>query len=493
MFNSHIQHTNNKIPIFKKITINTRLKIYKISLQIIYNINFVLHLLGTQIIKAIALLLIVFYHRRSLILLVNAQKVVYTTVFESDIIQPWVKGAVYDTQTFCHGYFKTFIQKEKQFIFQIDNVGSFTEYNYSLDLTCFSNDLTVSYTADSSQNLQIDNKQSISKDNCPQERNTRCGYGRTVTLSTHIRQVKLIITSSTPDYCYLHQLDIGFNFECVEGCFNCQDANNCKPDGCENGFTFMIRDAKIKNQQVCVRNCPNGCRSLKSDLMVFYVCKPYKQNCAFCKYYYDECSECLPGYFYNPQSQICELSCPQGCSSCSQNKSCTQCLQGFTQKTNPINSALQYCQKNCQQGQYNYLTDNNTMAQECRSCINNCLSCTSFDDCNNCQSGYGYSSQKKQCICTEGCSNCDQYISCTQCNNFYTQTQNPNNSSQQYCKKNCPQGQYSVITDQQTMAQQYTRIYKFMLHSSYKHVIRQEQQSKMNLQTYKLALNIYLN
>ncbi|EAS00646.2 REJ domain protein (macronuclear) [Tetrahymena thermophila SB210] len=129
-------------------------------------------------------------------------------------------------------------------------------------------------------------------------------------------------------------------------------------------------------------------------------------------------------------------------------------MSGYSLMAKPNDNTLQYCQKNCSVGSYNFVTNNITMSQECRSCINNCQTCTKSDDCSNCQIGYGYNYQKQQCAqCYQGCSNCDQNLSCTECFSGYIQTTNPKNNSQQYCKMICSAGQFTFI-NWQTMAQQ---------------------------------------
>ncbi|EAS02184.2 REJ domain protein (macronuclear) [Tetrahymena thermophila SB210] len=245
-------------------------------------------------------------------------------------------------------------------------------------------------------------------------------------------------------------------YYCQEGCYQCSDLLNCSKDSCVPGFTFMSSSYYKANQQICNRNCPQGyyTRFRSED--------PIVQDCAVCSIINclqcgnkNTCIQCIDGYQFDPQQIMCVRACTEGCSNCSQNiQSCTQCISGYTQKTKPNDSTLQYCQKNCSIGQYNFVTNDTTMSQECRSCIANCQSCTKSDDCTNCQTGYGYNSQQQQCAqCYQGCSNCDQNLSCIQCISGYTQTTNPNNNSQQYCKMNCPAGQFTFI-NWQTMAQQ---------------------------------------
>ncbi|KAL4479325.1 hypothetical protein ABPG73_019307 [Tetrahymena malaccensis] len=242
---------------------------------------------------------------------------------------------------------------------------------------------------------------------------------------------------------------------------------------------------------MCIRNCGKGTYHsfYPSDFILVQYCYPCISNCQACN---DDstCNQCNPGYAYDSQNRACVLACTEGCSDCSQNEqSCAQCMNGYTMKTNPNNSSLQYCQKNCSGGQYAYVTNTTKMSQECRSCIPYCLSCNGSNDCSNCQSGYGYNPQNIQCAqCTEGCLLCDQNQSCSQCTTGYTQTTNPNNVSLQYCKKNCAVGQYTQVTNQQTMAQQYIWIYKFMSLSMYNYVTRVVLKSQMSLLTYKSTL-----
>ncbi|EAR84416.3 REJ domain protein (macronuclear) [Tetrahymena thermophila SB210] len=255
---------------------------------------------------------------------------------------------------------------------------------------------------------------------------------------------------------FIYQFEIWIDqFQCQEGCYQCIDNHNCQPSGCLSGFTFMYLTIE-QHTDICNRNCPQG--QYANLIQINYLiqeCHDCIPNCLICSYTI-RCIQCADGYYYNSMTKWCDVAiCTEGCSNCSQNKqSCTQCINGYTQKEKPNDSTLQYCQKNCSVGQYNFVTNYTTMSQECRSCIANCQTCTKSDDCSNCQTGYGYNSQKQQCAqCYQGCSNCDQNLSCTQCISGYTQTANPNNNSQQYCKMICPVGQFTFI-DWQTMAQQ---------------------------------------
>ncbi|EAR81764.3 REJ domain protein, partial (macronuclear) [Tetrahymena thermophila SB210] len=271
------------------------------------------------------------------------------------------------------------------------------------------------------------------------------------------QQNKADINISGVAMAYIYKFEITLQLiQCQEGCYYCLDGQNCQENSCLSGFNYMISSYFIQNQQICNRICPNG------QYTKFIGQNPLTQNCQNCISNclictdQNQCSQCITGYYFDSQQKLCiKLTCVEGCSNCSQNKqSCTQCMSGYTQMVNPNNSALQYCQKNCAVGQYNFVIENTYMTQQCRSCIANCQTCTGPNDCSNCYSGYGYNSQTKQCAqCYQGCSNCDQNLSCTQCISGYTQTANPNNNSQQYCKMICPIGQFQFI-NWQTMAQQ---------------------------------------
>ncbi|EAR81721.2 hypothetical protein TTHERM_01545790, partial (macronuclear) [Tetrahymena thermophila SB210] len=280
-------------------------------------------------------------------------------------------------------------------------------------------------------------------------------YFNTITFNSQQNSATITISNSGNSYIYQFEITLQ-QIQCQEGCYDCLDGQNCKENSCLSGFNYMISSYFNQNQKICNRICPNG------QYTHFIGQNPLTQNCQNCISNclicsdQNQCSQCITGYYFDSQQKLCvKLTCVEGCSNCSQNKqSCTQCMSGYTQMVNPNNSALQYCQKNCAVGQYNFVIENTYMTQQCRSCIANCQTCTGPNDCSNCYSGYGYNSQTKQCAqCYQGCSNCDQNLSCTQCISGYTQTTNPNNNSQQYCKMICPIGQFTFI-NWQTMAQQ---------------------------------------
>ncbi|KAL4509643.1 hypothetical protein ABPG73_022859 [Tetrahymena malaccensis] len=460
-----------------------------------------------------------------LILLINVDaQQTYDSNNDRDfqIIKNWFVGDYWQNNQACVST-KQFYIPQQQIQINISGIGQLIQYDYQILTYSSSQDTVIKVKGKTDDNSAInDSNQSLLTD-----------------------------MTSFPVSCrfsnYVH------NITGSEGCLYCEnnDKFNCKPDGCDVGFFLTFENMFIPNRNFCKRICPDGGTLLKSVIPTAYKCITCIQNCQICSDF-NHCDQCMPGYALNPQNTCtmlpcpegcqsctdnksctscltgytqktnpnnntlqycqlnclagqysfikdntqmtqecrsciplcqsctgpsdcsncqsgygynsqaaqCQIPCPSGCSSCTENKSCTSCLSGYTQETNPNDNTLQYCQMNCQTGYYSFINDNTLMSQECRQCIPLCQSCTGPNNCSNCQSGYGYNSQAQQCYCTEGCSYCDQNISCTLCNNGYTKTQNPSNTSQQYCKLNCPQGQYTVIKDQQIMSQEYKKFNK---------------------------------
>ncbi|KAL4507736.1 hypothetical protein ABPG73_012424 [Tetrahymena malaccensis] len=278
-------------------------------------------------------------------------------------------------------------------------------------------------------------------------------------LQQPINSFSIMITKQKPVKSQISEINFDIIPYCQIGCYLCIDIKDCQPSGCLEGYTHVVGSYNGYSK-FCVKNCAKGeFGKLSINPFQYYLdstctaCTTI-QNCIICKYD-NTCIQCKTGYIYDNKAGYCVPGCPQGCSGCDLiTKNCTQCESGYTKMTNPNDNTLYYCQKNCSAGQYSYVTNTTTMDQECRFCILNCQNCTGPNNCSNCLSGYAYISQDNQCTkCTEGCSDCDSNLSCNQCISGYTKTINPQNNSQQYCKKICSAGQYVQIKNQQTMEQ----------------------------------------
>ncbi|KAL4484747.1 hypothetical protein ABPG74_019924 [Tetrahymena malaccensis] len=128
--------------------------------------------------------------------------------------------------------------------------------------------------------------------------------------------------------------------------------------------------------------------------------------------------------------------CPLYCSSCDNNRNCLACLNNYYKSLNP-NTNLYYCKMPCPPGQYATLPDQFTQFQTCNSCIQNCQSCNSDQDCLACNNGYEFISKIVQCLlkcnsnqyrdansqcqnCMANCQQCSGPQDCSICNNNFT-------------------------------------------------------------------------
>ncbi|KAL4465074.1 hypothetical protein ABPG72_009452 [Tetrahymena utriculariae] len=93
--------------------------------------------------------------------------------------------------------------------------------------------------------------------------------------------------------------------------------------------------------------------------------------------------------------------CPLNCSSCDSNQNCLTCVTTETSyyiANNPITN-LNYCKLPCASNQYATLPDQYTQSQVCKDCIQDCISCTSNQDCLACvNSNYEFVAQALKCL-----------------------------------------------------------------------------------------------
>jgi hypothetical protein len=126
-----------------------------------------------------------------------------------------------------------------------------------------------------------------------------------------------------------------------------------------------------------------------------------------------QCTSCLPGYFYNAQTQVCQTCSQANCISCN-SMACLACAPGFI--VSPSLTCQLQCASPC-------ATCSQTNPTECLSCIagytlntnslQNCqpnLSCNANGTCNICPFGYSllvvqFNSTCVQCV--SGCQRCN--------------------------------------------------------------------------------------
>ncbi|KRX04449.1 Insulin-like growth factor binding protein, N-terminal [Pseudocohnilembus persalinus] len=163
--------------------------------------------------------------------------------------------------------------------------------------------------------------------------------------------------------------------QCPENCNECSNSNTClscadegenrvPPEqgcGCLPGF--------IQQNGKCVDangNCADGQYQDQSG-----VCQNCTEGCSSCNSVY--CLTCDSGYiFVNYQCYKCSLYGKEGCNSCSDLYTCTNCDYGY------------------------YLAYNNV----CESCLDECGTCSNSNTCDSCKGNNRDIS--KQCACADG-------------------------------------------------------------------------------------------
>ncbi|CAK71014.1 unnamed protein product (macronuclear) [Paramecium tetraurelia] len=185
-----------------------------------------------------------------------------------------------------------------------------------------------------------------------------------------------------------------FKGECVVACptvlpyqnkiyYVCQ--SECSPDTYEKGYDCVRECDLIIYQNKCLTNCPYG----------YYgnaICKPCKLECKACNDF-NICTECSDN-FYLEYNQ-CETQCTK-IKDLKQKKcvdSCSQFLyQNVCYETCPINT-YQYtntCLQKCLEGYFG------SADFKCEKCPSQCITCSTFNQCNSCKIGYYL--YQKQCL-----------------------------------------------------------------------------------------------
>jgi proprotein convertase subtilisin/kexin type 5 len=148
---------------------------------------------------------------------------------------------------------------------------------------------------------------------------------------------------------------------------------------CQNGFSYD--------------KSTNTCTSCSKDM-----------TCRVCNFSNYNCLSCMPNYFVDPVTKTC-MSCPQGCSSCIDSKTCeiNACLDGFyyneTLKT--CTNCGQKCQrcnlgtKKCDACSSDTCLDPNKGT--CEPMIPGCQSCSTNEICNSCISSFWKIEETQKC------------------------------------------------------------------------------------------------
>ena len=124
-----------------------------------------------------------------------------------------------------------------------------------------------------------------------------------------------------------------------------------------------------------------------------------------------KCYKCHKNYYLTENQTEC-LTCSQlneGCSSCNNNGSCAECLEGF----NKNGSECVINNGECKDDEY---------GPKCKTCLeidSNCKKCSKSGFCLECNNGYYLSGidEDSKCIkCLSTCEECESINKCTKCN-----------------------------------------------------------------------------
>ncbi|KAL4495396.1 hypothetical protein ABPG73_022441 [Tetrahymena malaccensis] len=188
----------------------------------------------------------------------------------------------------------------------------------------------------------------------------------------------------------------GICYQCDFSCHTCNGKTNKDCLSCKSGLYFLPDGS--------CGYCPeNG----------FYIddvyCKKCDSSCLTCSGpSQSECITCLYPYSYFDQSHYCQ-KCHTDCLKCfgSQQNDCLKCLN-----TNLFITSQNRTCGLCQSAEFNDGT-------KCIKCQNNCLSCTSLNDCTKCENGYYYKNQICN-KCDDNCLSCTDKYQCNTCASNYT-------------------------------------------------------------------------
>jgi len=150
-----------------------------------------------------------------------------------------------------------------------------------------------------------------------------------------------------------------------------------------------------------------------------------------------KCLECHKNYYLNKNQNEC-LTCSQmneGCSSCNNNGSCSECLEGFIKNGSKceyedgveckifkeIDSKCEKCSKSgfclkCEKGFYLSGIDKDS---KCIRCLSTCEECKSINKCTKCNDGLILNNGScDSCLLhIDGCEQCSKINKCDKCYN----------------------------------------------------------------------------
>ncbi|EAR86282.2 zinc finger lsd1 subclass family protein (macronuclear) [Tetrahymena thermophila SB210] len=269
----------------------------------------------------------------------------------------------------------------------------------------------------------------------------------------------------------------------VSNCISCQ-TNNQSCDICQQNYVF---DSQT-NQ--CLQKCPEN-NYVYQDSNQGYFCKQCISNCQQCSNSI-ECKQCKPSFYVDKQNNNTCSQCIENCINCNSNSnSCDECQQDYY-----FTPQLNKCTKQCLIGYFPTVDTGKRLV--CQQCDNNCDSCKSSSQCEQCSQSFylrsdtfqcvdkcpnGYSLIDTSCIkCVRNCQNCSDMNTCLQCRlGFYLNNdqqcvacqvkncdvcQNTSNQcqvcalgfilslDQSSCIEKCPEGQFSELINKNQICSQ---------------------------------------
>eukprot|EP00702_Spironucleus_salmonicida_P004605 EST45896.1 Cysteine-rich membrane protein 2 [Spironucleus salmonicida] len=191
---------------------------------------------------------------------------------------------------------------------------------------------------------------------------------------------KTCISSKQCTECYdYYFLKTGVCTTCSDGCRVCDSPTKCTK--CGNGYQM--------DGNICQKQGPHDCSSPSSKS------KPCPSG-KFCLYY--------------PWISTCE-TCVEGCSACSDIKSCTACIDGYMLSEQACVKQICAQSKQCESGSF---CEMKSTGNTCRSCLKGCATCTDSSTCRQCAKGH-FSSRGVCAPCGQNCKSCQDQDLCYAC------------------------------------------------------------------------------
>ena len=195
---------------------------------------------------------------------------------------------------------------------------------------------------------------------------------------------------------------------CSSNCATCSSPTQCTT--CASQYYANSSSGVLQCQP-----CGSFCLSCTSQTNCTICINPYvlqtDGSCLLCQINYAaKCSSivsatlCISGYY--PSDNYC-YSCLLNCADCSSSSDCKSCISGYYLNSSvltcnfcPTNCLTcdQYNSSRCLSCQNGYSLSSSYTCDQITCLIQNCLYCSSTTICNQCVTGYYWSSSQGSCI-----------------------------------------------------------------------------------------------